>query len=385
MKIVVNGLSASLIKDDTLIQKSEREYTVDFEFDDSWTGYEKSAVFAAGNVSETVVLVDDSCTIPSSVLEDGGVILKVRVHGTKESVEMNTEWCDTSRILYRVDMSDIPEPMPTSNAIRSGELVDHIAKFYTTPDMSGDPAFTLDFPEEMFLDQTKTQFVADFVWSTVTYPGSTNPNLDGKPVFVLAVKGEDPTANPSYSFVNMQLLVDVYTGGSGDGSATVTVSGYEISVNVNLSANAGNIITKDASGKLYAAHQDISGKADKDANAVEGNFAAFDANGNPVDSGHKHGDYLTAHQDISGKMDKPSSAVEGNLAKFNGSKEAVDSGVALGDVQQKLAAASFTAGNVRTSDANGFAQDSGISVSSLLQGEAASDAEVNNMLDEVFT
>lgn len=51
-------------------------------------------------------------------------------------------------------------------------------------------------------------------------------------------------------------------------------------------------------------HQDISGKADKDTDAVEGNFAAFDANGNPVDSGHKHSDYLTAHQDISGKQDK---------------------------------------------------------------------------------
>jgi hypothetical protein len=199
------------------------------------------------------------------------------------------------------------------------------------------------------------------------------------------VKSEDPEDNPSYSFINMQLLVDVYTGGDGDGSTTVAVSGYQISVNVNLSSNDGNIITKDASGKLYAAHQDISGKADKDSNAVEGNFAAFDANGNPVDSGHKHGDYLTAHQDISGKMDKPSSAVEGNLAKFNGNKEAVDSGVAFGDVQKKLAAASFTAGNVRTSDENGFALDSGIPVSSLLQGEVASDTEINNMLDEVFT
>lgn len=32
-------------------------------------------------------------------------------------------------------------------------------------------------------------------------------------------------------------------------------------------------------------HQDISGKADKDADAVEGNIAVFDGNGNAVDSG----------------------------------------------------------------------------------------------------
>lgn len=48
---------------------------------------------------------------------------------------------------------------------------------------------------------------------------------------------------------------------------------------------------------------DISGKADKVSNATSGNFASLDANGNLVDSGHKHSDYLTEHQDISGKQD----------------------------------------------------------------------------------
>ena len=47
----------------------------------------------------------------------------------------------------------------------------------------------------------------------------------------------------------------------------------------------------------------ISVKADKVPNATSGNFASLDANGNLVDSGHKHSDYLTEHQDISGKQD----------------------------------------------------------------------------------
>jgi hypothetical protein len=47
----------------------------------------------------------------------------------------------------------------------------------------------------------------------------------------------------------------------------------------------------------------MSDKADKDTDAVDGNFAAFDANGNIKDSGHKHSDYLTEHQDISYKED----------------------------------------------------------------------------------
>lgn len=41
-------------------------------------------------------------------------------------------------------------------------------------------------------------------------------------------------------------------------------------------------------------HQDISGKADKDADAVENNFAKFDANGNPVDSGYSASSFQAA-------------------------------------------------------------------------------------------
>ena len=47
-----------------------------------------------------------------------------------------------------------------------------------------------DFPEKLFLDQAGTTVVENFAWSAATYPGSTNPNLDGKTVLVLAVKGD---------------------------------------------------------------------------------------------------------------------------------------------------------------------------------------------------
>ena len=54
----------------------------------------------------------------------------------------------------------------------------------------------------------------------------------------------------------------------------------------------------------FDSSQSIASKADKVSGATANNFAALDANGNLIDSGHKHGDYLTAHQDISGKADK---------------------------------------------------------------------------------
>jgi len=178
-----------------------------------------------------------------------------------------------------------------TDAIKGVTYENNALKFYTNKAKTGDPLFTANLPEEMFLDQTKTEFVSPFAWSAEKYPGSTDPNLDGKPVMVLAVKGDD---GDTFSFLNVEKLMNIYTAGTGDGSATVTIDGYEISVNVELSTDPDNIITKDASGKLLAKHQDISGKADKVQNATNGNFAGLDANGNLTDSGKKASDFVEA-------------------------------------------------------------------------------------------
>lgn len=162
--------------------------------------------------------------------------------------------------------------------IKSGEIVNNTIKLYTSTNKSGSPAISFNIPEEMFLDQNKTKFVGNFQWSAETYPGSENPQLDGKPVFVLAVKGDTTT---TYSFLDMQTLVDTYTAGDG----SVTVSGYTIKV--AISAEANNILELKADG-LYVPKPgtvDISGKADKVESATNGHLAGLDANGNLTDSG----------------------------------------------------------------------------------------------------
>lgn len=68
-------------------------------------------------------------------------------------------------------------------------------------------------PKEQFLDLTKTTFVQSFVWSSTSYPGSTNPSLEGKPVLVLALKNSSNNT-VVYSFLNMYELVDTYTADS---------------------------------------------------------------------------------------------------------------------------------------------------------------------------
>ena len=126
-----------------------------------------------------------------------------------------------------------------------------------------------DFPEEIFLDQAGTTVVENFAWSAATYPGSTNPNLDGKTVLVLAVKGDATTPTVKYSFVNLEKLVDIYTAADN----TITINGYTVAV--KISAVANNAITVNNDGF----------KADKVANATAGNIATLDANGNITDSG----------------------------------------------------------------------------------------------------
>ena len=144
-------------------------------------------------------------------------------------------------------------------------------QFWTSEDTTGTPAKTVDFPEEIFLDQLQTKFVQNFAFSAATYPGATNPNLDGKPVFVLAVKGDKET-NPTltFSFVNLEGLIKTYTAQN----AGISIAGT--SIGVNLSANAGNI--------LSIANDGLLGEM-KVAGAVQGNFATFGADGAIIDSG----------------------------------------------------------------------------------------------------
>lgn len=82
------------------------------------------------------------------------------------------------------------------------------------------------------------------------------------------------------------------------------LSGYALKSEMAIEAVDGDATKKNItlksglSQQVLVAHQDISGKADKDADAVEGNIAEFDDNGNPVDSGHALSEYKTKQQAV---------------------------------------------------------------------------------------
>lgn len=125
---------------------------------------------------------------------------------------------------------------------------DNTYNFYntSTPTAETTPIFSFDIATEYFLDQTKTTFVQKFEWAEAVYAGSTNPNLEGKPVFVLAVKGEDTV---SYSFVNLETLTDTYRT-KNTTTLSLGIIDNEISGDVNISAEEGNAVVTKSDG-LY--------------------------------------------------------------------------------------------------------------------------------------
>lgn len=169
--------------------------------------------------------------------------------------------------------------------------------FYKKPNATVDDTadFTINLPEEQFLDQTKTTFVNEFVWSEELYPNSTNPNLDTEPVLVLAVKGDTDVV---YSFISMNKLVKIYKASTVASTVTLAIDDATntISGEVNISADEGNLLEVGTDGGLYAKATDITGKADKltDTDVKENQILLDDGAGNIKASGKDISEYIPA-------------------------------------------------------------------------------------------
>lgn len=131
-------------------------------------------------------------------------------------------------------------------------------------------------------------------------------------------------ANPSTGVYKYDIFQGMYD-----------LSGYALKSEMSITDGTGTDADKTTiqlksglSKQVLIAHQDISGKADKDTSATTGNIAKFDANGNPVDSGIAATDLAT----------KDADAVEGNIAEFDGNGNPVDSGHALSEYKTKQTA-----------------------------------------------
>ncbi|MBQ6759024.1 MAG: hypothetical protein IJP42_08105 [Selenomonadaceae bacterium] len=103
-----------------------------------------------------------------------------------------------------------------------------------------------NLPEEIFLRTVGTSFISNFSWSAQAYPNSTNPNLNGKPVLVLHIKG-DSLNSPyeDWGFVNLEDLIDLYV----PADASIAISNN--SIKAAISADSNNLLSLKADG-LFA-------------------------------------------------------------------------------------------------------------------------------------
>lgn len=185
----------------------------------------------------------------------------------------------------------------------------------------------------------------------------TGINLDLER-FVSAATYDHETGKISLTFndgdtpleIDIGDLVDTYTAKGGKG-VSLTVTGNEFTAEAIVASTAGNMLQLTDTG-LFVAATDISGKMDKDTDAVAGDVAVFDANGNAVDGGYTLGtgtlaasasatvlateaavaairDTLTT--DISGKMNKVGTGHTGEIIVANAEGDAEASGYKLGD------------------------------------------------------
>lgn len=126
------------------------------------------------------------------------------------------------------------------------------------------PEYKIDLPVERFLDQTVTTIVPKFVWSEENYPGSTDPNLNDKPVFVFGVKGigngNDNVDTVTYSFLNMETIIKQYQASVEPSTAIISIDKETniISSSVNISGDSDNALLVGSDGGLYCSIVNIS-------------------------------------------------------------------------------------------------------------------------------
>ena len=113
MKAQINGQTFEYTDKTLTVSKSVGIYECEFEFDSSWDGYDKTAVFQNGATTIEVVITDGVAQIPWEVLANIG-FLCVGVYGTKDEKVMPTIWGNKLKIQSGTPTGSIgTEPTPS--------------------------------------------------------------------------------------------------------------------------------------------------------------------------------------------------------------------------------------------------------------------------------
>ena len=105
------------------------DYTAVFEFDEEWNGLTKTARFEMGGIWADVVLVDDQCDIPRSVLSKG--FLTVGVF----TPVMSTTQCE---VYITPSIMDVNGPVPDPEPSVYEQIIERIDDIVVDPEVIGE-------------------------------------------------------------------------------------------------------------------------------------------------------------------------------------------------------------------------------------------------------
>ena len=102
----------NVIQRETVTSGSVNVYLCQFQFDDSWDGLDRTAVFQSGDDKVSVILDGtNQCQIPWEVLENPRRTLEAGVYGTKDgNVVLPTVWASLGTIKEGASLGETSQP-----------------------------------------------------------------------------------------------------------------------------------------------------------------------------------------------------------------------------------------------------------------------------------